>query len=167
MPSQDEGELQERHIFSNFTSSSWYKGRPQPEGGRFFRDAWMRGIEKYYPGNPPSASISDWEALDQWEQNSAVAVYDVVQHFVLATGFVAVGASSLPLSQEQKGRFVHTCWLASIFNHVAQPGEEDTVAWEDLPAWQQQVYAYIFDDIYAFQEHAEIPDYLRNKYDSQ
>jgi hypothetical protein len=91
----------------------------------------------------------------------------VVQHFVLATGFVAVGASSLPLSQEQKGRFVHTCWLASIFNHAAQPGEVDIVAWEDLPAWQQQVYAYIFDDIYAFQEHAEIPDYLRNKYDSQ
>lgn len=55
------------------------------QGGRFFRQAWIAGVRRYFPGEPKSGYVAPWEDMASWEQQSARAVYEQVQQFVLTT----------------------------------------------------------------------------------
>ena len=85
-------------------------------GGQTFREAWIAGVKKHYPGTPKPSYISPWADMPNWEQQSATAVYDQVRHFIATSG----GAASR-LTRAQKGRFVALCWIAQIFKHVPDP----------------------------------------------
>ena len=52
------------------------------EQGRIFRDAWIAGVTKHYPGEPKPGYIAPWEDTPDWERDSAAAVYDQVRAFV-------------------------------------------------------------------------------------
>ena len=85
----------------------------QPEaGGRAFREAWIAGVKRHYPGVPKDSYIADWDQTPDWERSSAAAVYDQVHAFVLATD-----GRTDKLSRDQKGRFVALCWIGQIFKH--------------------------------------------------
>src|SRR6266849_8626284 len=36
--------------------------------GRFFREAWIQGVKRYFPGTPKESYIAPWEAMREWEQ---------------------------------------------------------------------------------------------------
>ena len=112
------------------------------KAGRFFRDAWITGVKRYYSGTPEESYIAPWEAISQWEQESASAVYEQVRQFVLLAG-----GQTTQLSREQKGRFVCLCWIAQIFKHIPNPKESYVSDWEQLPPWQQETNADIFEAI--------------------
>lgn len=116
------------------------------EQGRVFREAWIAGVKKHYPGEPKPSYVIPWDETPEWERASAAAVYDQVRAFVIA----ADGHTS-KLTRAQKGRFVALCWIAQIYKHIPDPKPAYVADWDDLPDWQQQTDADIFDHIE--QEH--------------
>lgn len=114
----------------------------QTEGGQLFRSAWVAGVKSHYEGTPKEGYIAPWSQMAQWEQDSAIAVYEQVRQFVL----LAAGNTS-HLSREQKGRFVCLCWIGQIFKHFSNPKASYVADWGDLPAWQRETDADIFGAI--------------------
>ena len=108
-------------------------------GGKTFREAWISGVKKHYPGEPKPAYISSWADMPAWEQQSAAAVYDQVRHVIHTSD----GAAS-KLTRTQKGRFVALCWIAQIFKHIPDPKPSYVADWDELPQWQRETDADIF-----------------------
>jgi len=77
-----------------------------------------------------------------WERASAAAVYDQVKAFVETSD-----GNTAKLTRHQRGRFVATCWIAQIYKHIPEPKPGYVADWDDLPAWQQETDADIFDTI--------------------
>jgi hypothetical protein len=110
--------------------------------GRVFRDAWIAGVNSYFPGEPKPGYIAPWEDMPTWEQESATAVYDQVVAFISATS-----GAARRLTREQKGRFVALCWIGQIYKHIPDPKPSDVADWEELPEGQQATDADIFEHI--------------------
>lgn len=112
------------------------------EPGQTFRQAWIDGVNKHYPGQPKPGYITPWEDTPDWERASAAAVEQQVR------AFVDVSASqTAKLSREQRGRFVAICWVAQIYRHIPDPKPSYVADWDDLPEWQRETDADIFDRI--------------------
>ncbi|PKW14260.1 hypothetical protein [Saccharopolyspora spinosa] len=112
------------------------------EKGRIFREAWIAGVNKHYPGEPKPGYIAPWEETPDWERASAAAVYQQVHDFALATE-----GSTSKLTREQKGRFVALCWIGQIFRHIADPKPAYVADWESMPEWQKETDSDIFERI--------------------
>jgi hypothetical protein len=110
--------------------------------GRIFREAWIAGVKKHYPGEPKPGYIAPWNETPDWERRSATAVYEQVRQFISMSN----GATSR-LSREQKGRFVALCWIAQIYKHIPDPKPAYVADWDDLPEWQRETDADIFERI--------------------
>jgi len=112
------------------------------EQGRLFRAAWIAGVGKHFPGAPKPGYVAPWEEMPEWERDSATAVYDQVRVFLHVTG-----GKAAKLSRVQKGRFVSLCWTGQIFKHFPDPKPSYVADWDELPEWQQQTNADIFESI--------------------
>jgi len=76
------------------------------------------------------------------KRQAAAAVYSQVHDFVTVSG----GGTSR-LTRVQKGRFVALCWIAQIYKHIEEPKPGYVADWDDLPEWQQETDADIFEQI--------------------
>jgi hypothetical protein len=114
----------------------------QDERGRVFREAWIAGVQKHYPGEPKAGYIAPWEDTPEWERESATAVYDQVRAFIDATN-----GKTAKLTRPQKGRFVALCWIGQIYKHIPDLKPAYVADWDQLPEWQQETDADIFDHI--------------------
>ena len=112
------------------------------ERGRVFREAWIAGVTKHYPGEPKPGYITPWEDTPDWERAAATAVYDQVLAFVNITN----GATA-KLTRDQKSRFVALCWIGQIYKHFPDPKPSYVADWPNLPTWQQETDADIFERI--------------------
>ncbi|WP_329426042.1 hypothetical protein OG339_38000 [Streptosporangium sp. NBC_01495] len=112
------------------------------EPGRSFREAWIAGVKQYYPGEPKPGYITPWDDTPEWERQAAAAVYGQVRDFIA----VSDGATAR-LGREQKGRFVALCWIAQIYKHISDPKPGYVADWDELPEWQRQTDADIFEHI--------------------
>ncbi|MFF3196365.1 MULTISPECIES: hypothetical protein [Streptomyces] len=114
----------------------------QVKGAQVFREAWIEGVHRHFPGEPKPGYVTPWEDTPQWEREAAGAVYEQVRQFIeVSDGHTA------KLSREQKGRFVAVCWTAQMFKHFENPKPGYVADWSDLPAWQQETDADIFEVI--------------------
>ncbi|MGH3193419.1 MAG: hypothetical protein ACRDPY_28360 [Streptosporangiaceae bacterium] len=114
----------------------------QDSNGRIFREAWIAGVTKHYPGEPKPGYIAPWEETPDWERQSAAAVYEQVRGFLRATD-----GGAARLSRAQKGRFVAVCWTGQIFRHFEDPKPSYVADWDELPEWQRETDADIFERI--------------------
>lgn len=114
----------------------------QVEGGRIFRQAWIDGVQKHYPGEPKESYVIPWDETPDWERSSATAVHDQICSFVQATG-----GRTDQLSRPQQGQFVALCWIGQIFKHFPDPKPAYVADWDELPQWQQETDADIFERI--------------------
>jgi hypothetical protein len=112
------------------------------EPGRAFREAWVAGVRRHYPGEPKAGYVAPWEETARWERESAAVVYGQVKAFIEATG----GAAAR-LTRQQKGRFVALCWIGQIYRHFPDPKAAYVADWDDLPEWQRETDADIFERI--------------------
>jgi hypothetical protein len=110
--------------------------------GRLFRQAWVEGVKRNYPGTPKDGYVAPWEEMPDWERASAAAVAEQVIHFVGVSG-----GHTDRLSRDQRGQFVATCWIAQIHRHIADPKPSYVTPWEELPSWQRDTDADIFDTL--------------------
>ena len=111
-------------------------------GGKVFREAWIAGVRKHYPGGPKHSYVAPWEETPKWERESAAAVYEQVRAFVLATG-----GQTVRMTRAQKGRFVALCWIGQILKHFSDPKPAYLADWEEMSTWQQETDADIFESI--------------------
>ncbi|MFJ8311226.1 MULTISPECIES: hypothetical protein [unclassified Streptomyces] len=114
----------------------------QNENGRIFREAWISGVVKHYPGEPKPGYVTPWEETPEWERDAAAAVCAQVRDFIRASS-----GSTARLSREQKGRFVAICWIAQIYKHFESPKPGYAADWAQLPEWQRETDADIFQAI--------------------
>jgi hypothetical protein len=112
------------------------------EPGRLFREAWIAGVRKHYPGEPKPGYVAPWEETPDWERQAAAAVCGQVRHFIDVSG-----GQTAKLTREQKGRFVALCWIAQIHRRIADPKPGYVADWSELPEWQRQTDADIFERI--------------------
>ncbi|MEU5793663.1 hypothetical protein E2C11_06235 [Streptomyces lavendulae] len=110
--------------------------------GRIFREAWIDGVNKHYPGEPKPGYVTPWDETPAWEREAATAVYGQVRDFIKVSG-----GHAARLSREQKGRFVAICWTAQMFRHFEDPKPGYVADWSDLPVWQRETDADIFERI--------------------
>lgn len=108
--------------------------------GRAFRQAWIDGVRKYFPGEPKPGYVAPWEDTPDWERAAAAAVYIQVREFIQATD----GAAT-KLSREQKGQFVAVCWTGQIYKHIPDPKPGYVAGWGELPEWQRETDSDIFE----------------------
>lgn len=109
---------------------------------KIFRDAWIAGVNAHYPGTPKASYVAPWEEMPDWERSSAAAVYEQVQAFLIASD-----GHAQKLNRTQKGRFVALCWVGQVLKHIPDPKPGYVADWDDLPAWQQQTDADIFEAV--------------------
>jgi hypothetical protein len=112
------------------------------EAGRVFREAWIAGVRKNFPGEPKPGYVAPWDDTPDWERQAAAAVCSQVQAFVQISA-----GNTAKLTREQKSRFVATCWIAQIYKHIPDPKPAYVADWDQLPEWQQQTDADIFEHI--------------------
>ncbi|MEU7592502.1 hypothetical protein AB0B79_05620 [Streptomyces sp. NPDC039022] len=113
---------------------------PQTEGARLFRESWTAGVRRHFPGEPKAGYVTPWDATPQWERAAAGAVHAQVRQSVELSG-----GRTWRLSREQKRRFVTACWTARMFRHFEGPEPGYVADWADLPTWQQETGADIFE----------------------
>ena len=112
------------------------------DGGRAFREAWITGVRKHYPGDPKPGYITPWEDTPDWERASAAAVHAQVQAFLNITD-----GKATQLSRAQKGKFIAVAFAGQIYKHIPDPKPGYVADWDDLPTWQQETDADIFEAI--------------------
>jgi hypothetical protein len=117
------------------------------EAGRFFRSSWIKGVKKHYPGEPKESYIKAWEQMENWERESAIAVCQQIQGFILAG--CQCGQAPV-LTREQGGRLVRIAWVGQMYKHFPDPKPAYVCDWESMSnQWEQEVDMDIFEDIQA------------------
>jgi hypothetical protein len=114
----------------------------QIERGRAFREAWIAGVKKHYPGEPKAGYIAEWDETPEWERHSAAAVESQVREFITA----AEGGTA-KLTRVQKGHFVALCWIGQIYRHFPDPKPSYVADWDNLPQWQRETDSDVFEHI--------------------
>ncbi|MFK8911697.1 hypothetical protein [Streptomyces sp. YS-3] len=117
-------------------------GQGRGQGARVFREAWIAGVHQHFPGEPKAGYVTLWEDTPEWERAAAGAVYEQVSQFIEVSGGTAAR-----LTREQKSRFVATCWIAQMYKHFEDPKPGYVADWSELPSWQQETDADIFEAI--------------------
>jgi hypothetical protein len=110
--------------------------------GQLFREAWIAGVNRHYPGEPKPSYVAPWSDTPDWERESAAAVFALVRKFITETDG---GASRF--SREQKGQYVALCWTAQIYRHFPDPKPAYIAGWDQMPEWQRQTDSDIFERI--------------------
>ncbi len=110
--------------------------------GRLFRTSWVNGVRRHYPGRPKDGYVAQWEEMPEWERDSARAVAELVVHFVEESS-----GGTAKLTREQRGQFVATAWLAQMYKHFPDPKPSYVSPWVELPEWQRETDADIFEVI--------------------
>ena len=112
------------------------------DGGRVFREAWIAGVIKHFPGEPKPGYVTPWEDTRDWEKAAAVVVYEQVRIFLGVTA-----GNAAKLSRVQKGQFVAACWTGQVYRHFADPKPSYVAEWNALPEWWQETNADVFEHI--------------------
>ncbi len=108
--------------------------------GLRFRNAWIAGVRRHFPGEPKPGYVTPWEQTPEWERQAAAAVERQIVDFLAVSD-----GHARRLGREQKGRFVALCWIAQIYRHFDDPKPAYVADWDELPDWQRQTDADIFE----------------------
>jgi hypothetical protein len=112
------------------------------EPGRTFREAWIAGVHRHFPGEPKPGYVTPWEEMPEWERMAAARV----ENQVVAFWETSLGRTS-KLTREQRGRFIAICWIAQMHLLLPNPKPSYVADWADLPEWQRETNCDIFDHI--------------------
>lgn len=123
------------------------------EPGQTFREAWIAGVHQHFPGTPKPGYITPWHETAAWERDCAATAEQLVRQLLTSTE-----SAARQLTRQQKSQFVAAVWTACIYQHIPNPKASYIAPWEDLPAWQQETDADIFDAI----ARADKPDGARS-----
>jgi hypothetical protein len=109
---------------------------------RLLRQAWIRGVEQYYPGEPKAGYIAEWDNIAEWEREALRQLYSHVRNIVepaLKNG-VAIPA-------EHGGHLVSSVWNILMFQLLKEPKPSYVKHFNQLDEWQQKTDIAMFEAI--------------------
>jgi len=109
------------------------------QDGRKFREAWIAGVRKHFPGEPKPGYVAPWEDTPEWEREAAATTFALVREHV--------AASPGEVDREAKGRVVAALWRDRMIEQFGDSKPGYTAEWEALPEWQRAVDADIYDAV--------------------
>ena len=68
------------------------------EAGKIFREAWIAGVNKHYPGEPKAGYVAPWDETPEWERHAAGPGAGVTGQ----GGEEAVDADQVPLDDDEE-----------------------------------------------------------------
>lgn len=116
------------------------------EGGRFFREAWIAGVKKHFPGTPKPGYIAPWESTPDWEKEIVTEIFAQMQALIQAG---AQDGQETRLNREQGGRVIRIAWIGQVYKHIPDPKPSYVCNWEEMTSWEQEVDMDIFETIQA------------------
>jgi hypothetical protein len=116
------------------------------EGGRFFREAWIAGVNKHFSGTPKPGYVAPWESMPDWEKEIVTEIYAQMQALVQAG---AQDGQATRLNREQGGQVIRIAWIGQVYKHIPDPKLSYVCSWEAMPSWEQEVDMDIFEMIQA------------------
>lgn len=116
-------------------------------GAQVFREAWIAGVGRHFPGEPKAGYVTPWDDTPGWEREAAGAVYAQVAQLIAASD-----GKTARLTREQRGRFVALCWTAQMYRAFDDPKPGYVADWPDLPDWQKETDSDIFDAVEAAED---------------
>ena len=114
------------------------------EGGRLFREAWIAGVKKHFPGTPKPGYIAPWESMPDWEKEIVTEIYAQMQALIQAG---AQDEQVTRLNREQGGRVIRIAWIGQVYKHIPDPKPSYVCNWEEISSWEQEVDRDIFEKI--------------------
>lgn len=112
------------------------------EPGQAFREAWIASVIRHFPGTPKPGYITPWDQTQDWERACAAIAEQLIHTLLTSTS-----SAAQRLTRTQKSQFVAAVWVACIHQQIPNPKASHVASWEDLPLWQQETDADIFDAI--------------------
>jgi len=116
------------------------------EGGRFFREAWITGVNKHFPGTPKPGYVAPWESMPDWEKEIVTEIYAQMQALIQAG---AQNEQGTRLNREQGGRVIRIAWIGQVYKHISEPKSSYVCNWEEMSSWEREVDMDIFEMIQA------------------
>jgi len=114
------------------------------EGGRFFREAWIAGVNKHFPGTPKPGYVAPWESMPDWEKEIVTEIYAQMQALIQAG---AQDEQVTCLNREQGGRAIRIAWIGQVYKHIPEPKPAYVCNWEEMPSWEQKTDMDVFEMI--------------------
>jgi hypothetical protein len=111
------------------------------DSGRFFREAWIVGVNKHFPGTPKPGYVAPWESMPDWEKEIVTEICAQIQALIQAG---VQGGQIKHLNREQGGRVICIAWIGQVYKHISDPKPSYVCNWEEMPLWEQKVYMGIF-----------------------
>ncbi|GAB4590042.1 hypothetical protein [Nocardia sp. IFM 10818] len=112
------------------------------QGGRLFRQAWIDGVTRHYPGTPKPGAVAPWEETPDWERAAASTVYGQVVDFLAQTG-----GKAADLSRDQKSRFIALLWIGQVRHRLPDAPASYLADWDEMKPWQRETDADIFEAV--------------------
>lgn len=112
------------------------------QGYRATRQAWIDGVNTYYPGTPKPSYVTPWDELDAWEREAVIALYDHVRSIILPSL-----QAGIRLPQEHGGYLVGSIWNILMFQILRDPKPSYVSHFDQLSEWQQKTDIKMFEAI--------------------
>jgi hypothetical protein len=126
----------------------------QEKGWLLTRQAWINGVNEYYPGTPKPSYIKPWPEMDAWEQEAVKLLYQHV-HNIIKPAL----EQGIRVSREHGGYLVCSIWNVLMFQLLHEPKPSYVKHFNELDEWQQKTDIKMFEAIEAsVQEEVALKD---------
>jgi hypothetical protein len=112
------------------------------QGYRLTRQAWIDGVNTFYPGTPKPSYITPWDEMPEWEKEAVKKLFDRVRDIILP-GL----RSGIQISREHGGYLVCSIWNAVIFELLRDPKPSYVKHFNQLDEWQQKTDIKMFEAV--------------------
>ncbi|MGQ4486659.1 hypothetical protein LRE75_29750 [Streptomyces sp. 372A] len=51
----------------------------QTEGARLFRESWIAGVRRHFPGEPKAGYVADRDASPAWQRETDADIFDAIE----------------------------------------------------------------------------------------
>lgn len=113
-------------------------------GYRATRQAWIDGVNEYYPGTPKPSYVTPWDELGAWEREAVIALYNHVRSIILPSL-----QEGIRIPREHGGYLVGSIWNILMFQILHDPKPSYVSHFNQLSEWQQKTDIKMFEAVEA------------------
>jgi hypothetical protein len=114
------------------------------QGYRATRQAWIDGVNQFYPGAPKESYVLPWERMPEWEKEAVKKLYDSIRMIILP-GL----KKGVRLPNVVGGYLVASIWNALMYELLGSPKPSYVIPFDQLSSWQQKTDYRMFEAIEA------------------
>ncbi len=112
------------------------------QGWLLTRQAWIDGVNEYYPGTPKVSYVKPWAEMDSWEQEAVKLLYQHIRAIILPAL-----EQNVSIPREHGGYLVCSIWNMLLFQLLREPKPSYVTHFDQLASWQQKTDIKMFEAI--------------------